>query len=88
MAHLCPIKDELDEGYVTVSWTCSGRTLELHSLAQWLGSFTGVRITHEDLVGHIATTLTDAADGGVVSIEVSFAGRTAGMHVTAHAVLR
>lgn len=83
LTHLCPVKNEFDVGYVTVSWTTSGKTVELHSLAKWLADFAPVPITHEELVDHITATLNEAAVGGITQIETAFAGRTAGLHVTA-----
>jgi len=32
VTHLCPHRDEIDHGTVTITWVCEGRTIELHSL--------------------------------------------------------
>lgn len=81
MEHLCPVKDEIDTGEVTIQWTTNGKTIELHSLAAWLDSFIDVRVTHEDLTDEIASTILGLASGAVVKVSVSFSTTTAGMGV-------
>lgn len=51
--HLCPFKDELDQGTVTIVWDCNGHTIELHSLAAYLDGFYAEKISHETLVDEI-----------------------------------
>lgn len=60
IVHLCPFKNEVDEGEVEVSWTTAGgMTLELHSLAAYLRGFEGTLISHEDLVEKIRYDLSE-----------------------------
>jgi NADPH-dependent 7-cyano-7-deazaguanine reductase QueF len=78
--HLCPYKEEVDEGQVVISWrTQHGHTLELHSLAAWLDLFDEAAVSHETLMAHIQDELTR-----LVGIPVSVVGtfETAGMKVS------
>lgn len=57
--HLCPFKDEVDQGTVTLEWTTAhGETVELHALAALIDRFAGVEISHEqwtaELVGAVS----------------------------------
>lgn len=52
LVHRCPFVDELDVGTVTIEF--SGSAPELHDLAQFLASFAGLEISHEDLTERIA----------------------------------
>lgn len=46
--HMCPFKNEVDEGSVTLSWlTRNGRTIELHSLRALLDSADEWEVSHE-----------------------------------------
>lgn len=91
--HLCPFTDEADAGTVTITWTCRGATLELHSLAAWLDSFADQTISHEELPAAVADGLRTAAAeshpafGDIVVTAVTARFTTAGIDVhTAHAV--
>jgi len=83
MLHLCPVKDETDDGTVKVCWMTNGSTIELHSLAEYLSEFATVAITHEDLVDQIAEDIAKVAKGSIQEISVSFTGFTAGMSIQA-----
>lgn len=84
--HLCPFADEADAGTVTITWMCNGATVELHSLAGFLGSFADTVISHEELTAVITEALRAAGDGiTVTGVSVRFT--TAGIDVRAtHAV--
>jgi NADPH-dependent 7-cyano-7-deazaguanine reductase QueF len=70
---LCPVRDETDEGTVTIVYTTRDGALELHALAAFLASFADQRMSHEDFTAWVA----DATGGNVTSRWV-----TAGMEVT------
>lgn len=79
--HRCPHKDELDEGWITITWRCEGASIELHSLAAWLDRFKDVEISHEGLVGLVTRELA-LLDPRVVLVEAPRAGFvTAGIPV-------
>lgn len=86
MRHLCPHVDEVDNGTVTLAWTCAGQTLELHSLAAYLQSFAGERISHEELTRQLQADL--ATLHGIADVAVTSAWATAGMAVDVVAGLR
>lgn len=79
LGHLCPHVDEVDAGAVAISWTCSGQTLELHSLAAYLDSFARERISHEGLTHRVQSEL--AGLGGITDVVVTSTWRTAGLDV-------
>jgi hypothetical protein len=80
--HKCPVVDEIDRGNLTVWWVTTDRTLELHSLHDYLDTWEDTATTHEDLVTAIAAALAWA---GVAGTGARFTGRTAGMDVEATA---
>lgn len=51
--HRCPFVEEIDDGTIAISWTTNDSTIELHSLAEFLGCYADRQISHEDLVGEI-----------------------------------
>jgi NADPH-dependent 7-cyano-7-deazaguanine reductase QueF len=56
--HLCPHRDEVDEGTISVEWNCDGvATYELHALAVYFASFATSTISHEELTQFIADEL-------------------------------
>lgn len=77
--HLCPFKDEIDDGRLTLSWRTDHSTVELHSLRQFLGVFADARISHEEVVSEIWGAMNRVA--GIRSVTVSTTWRTAGMEV-------
>lgn len=78
--HLCPFKDEIDDGFVTITWSVSaGQTLELHSLCEYLDSFEGIEVSHEDITAWIMDAISSA---GMSGVRVSTSWVTAGMDVT------
>lgn len=79
LTHRCPFRDEIDEGAVTVTWTTTGSTLELHALAAWLDGFKDDRVSHEDLTDAIGDHL-DALPG-ITGVEVVTEWATAGARV-------
>lgn len=58
LSHACPFKNEQDHGTVTVTWRASGQTIELHSLAEYLKTFAGERVSHEAITGRIRRDLS------------------------------
>lgn len=79
VTHLCPHKDEVDEGEVRVSWyTGGGKTFELHALRAYLGTKDGTEISHEDFVALLETELSEEL-GSPVAVSARFT--TAGMAV-------
>lgn len=77
--HLCPFKDEIDDGRLTLSWRTDHSTVELHSLRSFLGVFADARISHEEVTSEIWGAMNRV--GGIRSVSVSTAWRTAGMEV-------
>jgi NADPH-dependent 7-cyano-7-deazaguanine reductase QueF len=78
LQHLCPFKDEVDRGTVTVEFAVDGLTFELHELSAYFGSFAGETISHEALTGRI---FTDLSSNGLAVLGVTTEWVTAGMHV-------
>lgn len=83
MWHLCPHVDEVDEGRVSISWTCAGQTLELHSLADYLREYAGERVSHEELTRQLRDELGGLY--GIADVVVSTTWRTAGLDVVVDA---
>lgn len=77
--HLCPFKNEADEGQVTIIWTCRESTIELHSLAAYLDGFANAYVSHEVLVADIFHELSELHDITVRSVTARFT--TAGIDV-------
>lgn len=78
--HLCPFKDEVDTGTATITWTCAGWTIELHSLAEYLASFANQAISHECLAASITADLQ--ALGDLIAVQsVTARFTTAGIDV-------
>jgi NADPH-dependent 7-cyano-7-deazaguanine reductase QueF len=80
MVHLCPHKDEVDEGTATIAWTCVGATIELHSLARYLDAFEEASISHESLTETLRRDLSSLE--GISEVEVATHWKTAGSHIT------
>lgn len=78
--HLCPFKDEVDDGRLTLSWRTDHSTVELHSLRRFLGVFADARISHEEVVSEIWGAMNRV--DGIRSVSISTAWRTADMGVT------
>ena len=76
--HLCPFRDEPDAGLVSVSWVSDGETLELHSLREYLDTFSQERVSHEELTTRISQDI-ESAGIKVVAVETEWV--TAGMKV-------
>lgn len=55
---LCPFKDEVDYGTVTIGYWVEGKTLELHALRALLDTYSDKKMTHEDFVNKLAEELT------------------------------
>lgn len=69
---MCPIKDEVDNGTVTITYrTSDGGALELHALAAYLVTYSGQHLTHEEFVHRVAADV-----GGHVSSTWTTAGMT------------
>lgn len=83
LAHRCPYVDEVDVCQVTVEWTTTGTTFELHSLAGYLQSFSDVKVSNEDLADDLAGHLSNLLGSPVnATVECTVAG----LVVRAHAV--
>lgn len=74
----CPVKHETDDGTVTITYRTGGAAFELHDLAEYLETFAGRHVSHEDFTAAVATEL---------SADVTSTWHTAGMEVRV-AVLR
>lgn len=79
LVHQCPHREETDHGHVTITWTTDGATLELHSLAKYLASWSASVISHEYLTDTMAHALGTIP--GVVLNDLSTSWKTAGMDV-------
>lgn len=79
LQHMCPFVHEVDNGSVTVHWDTDGWTFELHSLRDYLNSFTDREVSHEDLTAEIRAEL--GAHHGINNVTVETKWRTAGMEV-------
>lgn len=80
LRHQCPFVNETDEGSVTLTWTTSGNTLELHALRGYLDQFADWVISHEELTDKIRDDL--GAVQGIYAVQVETRWSTAGMGVT------
>lgn len=79
LTHLCPFKDEVDFGRITVSWTCAGATLELHTLRSQLDRWADTVVSHEELTRTIERELSQVP--GITEVAVSTQWDTAGFQV-------
>lgn len=59
MTHLCPFKAETDHGSITLSWWVDYRTLELHSLREYLDAYADVKVSHETLTRDVYSELAE-----------------------------
>lgn len=55
--HYCPFVSEVDNGTITINWVTGDSTIELHSLANFLGHYADQKISHEDLVDEVFDSL-------------------------------
>lgn len=60
VSKLCPVKDERDNGTVTITYCTDGSAFELHDLAGYLRSFRDRHLSHEDFTHEIAEHLAAA----------------------------
>jgi NADPH-dependent 7-cyano-7-deazaguanine reductase QueF len=74
---LCPIKDEVDDGTVTITYRTNGQAFELHELAAHLATFTNTRVSHETFTAELA---------GFLGASVRSEWVTAGMRVRVESV--
>lgn len=79
LEHECPHVVETDNGTAAISWTTSGATVELHSLARYLDAYEGVPISHESLTHLIAADLAGLA--GIADVAVVTKWETSGLEV-------
>jgi NADPH-dependent 7-cyano-7-deazaguanine reductase QueF len=77
--HLCPFKDEVDTGSITVSWETHHGTIELHSLRAFFDSYAESEISHEGLTDTIRRELNRIPSIKALSVATSW--NTAGMSV-------
>lgn len=79
LIHVCPFRDEVDEGTIAITWTTAGYTIELHALYAWLCLFDETAISHEELTDHIVTIL--ALRPGISDVSAVSSWDTASMLV-------
>lgn len=79
LIHLCPYKDEVDHGTVTITWNTQDNTLELHDLASLLHSFSDQKISHEEITRKLKVWLSCLPGIDLISVETTW--DTAGMEV-------
>jgi NADPH-dependent 7-cyano-7-deazaguanine reductase QueF len=77
--HICPFRDEVDDGSITITWRTLNGTFELHDLREYLKSFAEVKISHESLTDTIYRELSSAPSIRIIDVETTW--RTAGMEV-------
>lgn len=82
LTHLCPFVEEVDHGSVTLEWRVENRTLELHSVRDWLATFAAVKVSHEQLTGDLYDLLLNL---GLTGLAVTTRWETAGGTVTVRA---
>jgi NADPH-dependent 7-cyano-7-deazaguanine reductase QueF len=81
VTHLCPFRDEVDNGAITILWVVGGAsTFELHALRAYLDSWSDTQVSHEDLTSQVLDFL-NSLDGPDV-LEVESTWNTAGGEVT------
>lgn len=78
--HLCPHKDEIDDGRISITWITRGSTLELHALREHLDNYADTKISHEHLTETIMTELSEVPGVELESVETTWI--TAGVEVT------
>lgn len=79
LAHQCPHRQETDRGDITLAWTVTDVTLELHALVTYLERWADVHITHEALTDRI---WQDVGEAGVEPVAITTTWVTAGAKVT------
>jgi len=80
ISHLCPYKDETDNGRIEITWTVKGQTFELHALADYIAGWSGARMSHEQVTDRIRHDLSATAD--VADVQVKTTWNTAGLAVS------
>lgn len=55
--HLCPYRDEVDHGTVIITWYTGTSTYELHSISEYLNSFSDRKLSHEEITQEIQREL-------------------------------
>lgn len=79
LTHLCPFRDEVDHGSITLVWRCAGATLELHTLRDYLTSWELCTLSHEEITDRIRHDLSVVVGIELLSVETTW--HTAGMEV-------
>lgn len=79
LQHLCPFKDETDNGTITIHWAADGASFELHSLAAYLDAFATSQMSHESITDRIRHDLSSTP--GVTCVSVRTNWPTAGFTV-------
>src|SRR5687768_16525232 len=69
VSHLCPYKDEEDEGTVTVRWRTITSTIELHSLRVYLDLFDEALVSHETLADQFTEDISRL--GGIELLDIT-----------------
>jgi len=80
LRHTCPFVDEVDDGFVDISWRCNGASIELHSLRAWLDQWSDCDDSHEEITDAIVHTLGSLS--GIKDVSVVTYWTTAGMSVS------
>jgi NADPH-dependent 7-cyano-7-deazaguanine reductase QueF len=81
-AHLCPFKDEVDYGTVTVTTKVPYRGVEIHSWVAYLESWDDTKISHEFLTAEIGKALVQVLNATVDEVLVVSEWTTAGADIT------
>jgi NADPH-dependent 7-cyano-7-deazaguanine reductase QueF len=80
VSHLCPYKDEEDEGTVTIRWRTITSTIELHSLRTYIDLFDEALVSHELLADQFTEDISRL--GGIELLDITLRFPTAGFEVT------
>ena len=83
LRHMCPYKDEIDNGTVTITWRPDGETFELHALAEYLRGYEHSPVSHETITDRIQHDLSMITAVAAVRVETSW--QTAGFRVRVEA---
>jgi len=82
LTHRCPFVDETDYGTVTIAWTVTDKTPELHDLAEYLAYYSSQEVSHEDITHQITQHLIQSG----IDAQVTTTWQTAGISITVQGV--
>jgi len=84
VSHLCPFRDERDDGRTSIRWVVQTHTIELHSLRVWLDSLAEKKTSHEQFTAAVRAAVSGLE--GIAEVQVVSYWETAGFKVTAEAL--